>query len=105
MYKRVGAEARLLKMVFSKFHVDAANISPNHYGDRLGTIDSKLNQLISDLEELMLVDFPGLGEDFCDIFYGTLEPGWLVSNVDKEMYKIATGLLGEWLGAEVKQNV
>lgn len=105
MYKKVGAEARLLKMVFAKFYVDAANIAQSSVSGKLFTIDRKITEAVSELENLMFKDFPNISNDYCDVFYGTLEHHNLVTDVDKEEYRTAIGLLKEMLGVEVKQNV
>lgn len=105
MYKKVGAEARLLKEIFHHFDVDGSNISPDTISGKLFTIDKKLSQLISDMEDLMFHDFPRqLDNDYTHVFYGSLDPMYKSrSEVDREIRDISKNLLKEWFGVLLEE--
>lgn len=93
LYKTIGAEARLVKHFLTDFVVDASKIQYAKSSDRLSATMDVIERLISDMEDQMFRDYPELGHDYINIFYGGIfgEP---INDVDSEItQKISDNLL------------
>ena len=93
LYKTIGAEARLVKHFLTEFVVDASKIQYAKSSNHLSATVSVIERLISDMEDQMFCDYPELGHDFVNVFYGGIfeEP---INDVDSEItQKISANLL------------
>ena len=93
MYKLAGAEARLIKTLFSRFAVDCGNIVPAFYCAKLNTARRHLDEFISNAEDCMYRDFKDLGSPYINVFYGAIDNECTTNEIDKEVRSIAIGLL------------
>lgn len=93
LYKTIGAEARLIKHFLTEFVVDSSKIQYAKDSDRLSAITHSIEKLISDMEDQMFRDYPELGHDYINVFYGGLF-GEAINSVDSEItQKISRNLL------------
>ena len=93
LYKTIGEEARLLKHFLTTFVVDSSKILYANDSDRLSAITHKIEKMISAMEDQMFRDYPDLGHDYINVFYGGLF-GEAINSVDSEItQKISMNLL------------
>lgn len=69
-YMKVGAEARLLKTLVSRFYVDVASIIPKHDVHRLDRALEIINDVCCKADGRMFHDHPELDNAFTKVFYG-----------------------------------
>ena len=84
-YKKVGAMMRLFKTLGSDITVEASKVLP---AKELTGILRKAAILCCRAEERMLSDYPELGHEYTDVFYGTTK-GETRNEVDAEIIGIA----------------
>lgn len=72
VYKRVGAEMRLLKSILSKVTVDVSNVMTATETDKLIKELDRICLICSKAEENMFKDYPDLSNEYTDVFYGAL---------------------------------
>ena len=88
LYKQIGAEARIVKQILTLFFVDVSSVLYAKDNDRAQKCDQVINSVISNAEDQMFRDYPRLGHDYINVFYGGLkqEP---INEVDREIMTIA----------------
>lgn len=88
VYKRVGAEMRLLKSILSKVTVDVSKVLTATETDKLIKELDRICLICSRTEENMFKDYPNLSNEYTDVFYGALnfEPR---NEVDAEIIETA----------------
>ena len=72
VYKRVGAEMRLLKSILSKVTVDVSKVLTATETDKIINELDKICLIFSKAEENMFKDYPKLSNEYTDVFYGAL---------------------------------
>lgn len=94
VYKRAGAEMRLLKSVLSKVTVDVSKVLPATETDKLIKEIDRICLICSRAEENMFKDYPNLSNEYTDVFYGALnfEPR---NEVDAEIIETAKRVADE----------
>lgn len=94
VYKRVGAEMRLLKSILSKVTVDVSNVMTATETDKLIKELDRICLICSKAEENMFKDYPDLSNEYTDVFYGALnyEPR---NEVDAEIIETAKRVADE----------
>lgn len=94
IYKRVGAEMRLLKSVLSKVTVDVSKVLTATETDKLIKALDRICLICSRAEENMFKDYPNLSNEYTDVFYGALnfEPR---NEVDAEIIETAKRVADE----------
>lgn len=85
---KAGAEMRLLKSLSARLITDTGSILLKTQQDKLMIAMDKVSQLCSVAEENMFKDYPDLGKDYIDVFYGDVsdEPR---NEVDKKIIEMA----------------
>ena len=94
MYKNIGAKARLLKWILRNLEVHSSNILYAKDNDRFAKARHTIDCLISQMEDQMFKDYPELGHDYINVFYGDLiyvdgKPSFGINEVDDEVMSIA----------------
>lgn len=94
VYKRVGAEMRLLKSILSKVTVDVSKVLTATETDKIINELDKICLICSKAEENMFKDYPKLSNEYTDVFYGALnyEPR---NEVDAEIIETAKRVADE----------
>ena len=94
VYKRAGAEMRLLKSVLSKVTVDVSKVLSATETDKLIKELDRICLICSKAEENMFKDYPKLSNEYTDVFYGALnyEPR---NEVDAEIIETAKRVADE----------
>jgi hypothetical protein len=87
-YKKVGAMMRLFKTLGSGIAVEASKVLPAKETDILAGILRKADILCCKAEERMLSDYPELGHEYTDVFYGSTK-GETRNEADAEIIGIA----------------
>lgn len=106
MYKRIGAELRLLKSIGSKCFNELALIVPKKDVHKLGSALDKIDALCDDLENYMFRDFPELGKACWKTFSGSIVHYEPSDSTDKEIVTMAKEITDElfkgcdWLEVE-----
>ena len=93
-YKLAGAYMRLLKTILSSTHCACGAVLNTKDSDRFFTIEKTISQLSSRAEDNMFTDFPELGNEHIDIFYGAVgnKPR---NDIDREQVERAIALVQE----------
>ena len=88
LYKQIGAEARILKQILPQFLVDISKVLCANDNNRAWKYEQVMSSVISNAEDQMFRDYPSLGHDYINVFYGGLrqEP---INEVDSEITMIA----------------
>lgn len=84
-YKKVGAMMRLFKTLGSGIAVESSKVLP---AKELTGILRKADILCSRAEERMFSDYPELGHEYTDVFYGAIK-GETRNEIDAEIIGIA----------------
>ena len=69
-YMKVGAEARLLKTLSSKFYVDLASVLPKRDLHRLNRVFDIMTEVCSRADDRLFADHPELDNAYTKVFYG-----------------------------------
>jgi len=69
-YKKVGAEMRLFKELGGRMVVDASEVLSAQDTDTLLRILNRFDIVCSRAEDNMFRDYPELGGEYTDVFYG-----------------------------------
>lgn len=72
-YKTAGAMMRLYKTLGSKTCVAVSGVLSAADTDKLLRALSKIDEVCSKAEDNMFRDFPNLGDEYTDVFYGSTE--------------------------------
>ena len=88
VYKEAGAYARLLSDISAKAVVSMSKVLPAKDVDRFVVLLRKINEYTSKADAQLFTDFPGIGDEGKDVFYGALdsEPR---NGLDKEVIQMA----------------
>ena len=94
VYKRAGAEMRLLKSILSKVTVDVSKVLTATETDKLIKELDRICSICSKAEDNMFKDYPDLSYEYTDVFYGALnyEPR---NEVDAEIIETAKRVADE----------
>ena len=71
-YMEAGAYARLLSVIGTKAVVEMSKVLPAKDADRLVVLLNKIEEIICKADDQLFRDFPGIGNEGTDVFYGTL---------------------------------
>ena len=71
-YKRAGAEMRLFKTLGSKLAVDISGVLSAQDSDKLLRALNRIDEVCSHAEDNMFRDYPELGNEYTDVFYGSV---------------------------------
>lgn len=97
-YKVAGAWMRLLKCVESKAHIECSKVLLKSDSDKFHVIENRLYTLCSNAENNMFDDFPAVGDEYVDVFYGAVDAAPR-NRLDREQIELAkelaTGLFGD----------
>ena len=93
-YKRAGAGMRLLKTVAGQVLMDVSCVLSTVDQDRFSRGIELIHHVCSHAEDNMFHDFPGLSNDFIDVFYGEVyyEPR---NEVDRGQIELARKVANE----------
>ena len=69
-YKRAGSEMRLFKQLGTTLAVDISKVLSAADTDKLLKALSKIDAICSKAEDNMFHDYPNLGTEYIDVFYG-----------------------------------
>ena len=97
MYVEAGAYARLLSDIGAKAVVAMSQILPAKGADRLVVLLNRIDEVKSKADDQLFSDYPNLGNEGTDVFYGTLsaEPR---NGLDAEVIRMARQKAGELFG-------
>lgn len=70
MYKRAGAEMRLLKALEGRIWTGFGNLVSAQDQDKLLRAFRAIDAVCSNAEDNMFRDYPELGSEYTDVFYG-----------------------------------
>ena len=101
LYKRIGAEARFIKRMMCRFIVDSSKIMYAPDTAKLMNTSRKMDTIISGMEDQMFRDYPELGHDYVNVFYGAPDAETL-NSVDAEVREIMADMLRELMGGDPK---
>lgn len=87
-YKRAGSEMRLFKQLGTTLAIDISKVLSAADTDKLLKALSKIDEICSKAEDNMFHDFPKLGREYTDVFYGCVndEPR---NDLDAEIIEMA----------------
>ena len=87
-YKKAGAEMRLFKNLGTKLAVDISKVLSAQDTDKLLRALNRIDEVCSRAEDNMFSDFPELGNEYIDVFYGNVsdEPR---NHLDGEIINLA----------------
>ena len=102
VYKKCGAEMRLLKTLAMRTLIDTSAILGAVERDRFSRCLDDLSLICCKAEERMFRDHPELPDEYIDIFYGTTE-GEPRHELDKEILDMARAAAQE-LASEGGKN-
>ena len=87
-YVEAGAYARLLSDIGTKAAVTMSKVLPAKETDRLVNLLNRFDEIKSKADDQLFRDYPALGHEGTDVFYGTLgqEPR---NQLDEEIISIA----------------
>lgn len=88
MYVEAGAYARLLSDIGTKAVVSMSQILPANESDKLVHLLNKFSEVKCKADDQLFSDYPNLGNEGTDVFYGTLsmEPR---NELDEEVIRTA----------------
>ena len=88
MYVEAGAYARLLSDIGTKVVVSMSQILPANESDKLVRLLNRFSEVKCKADDQLFRDFPGIGNEGTDVFYGTLsmEPR---NELDEEVIRTA----------------
>ena len=97
VYRKAGAEMRLLKHLGTKTAVDVSKVLSAKDTDRLMRALNTIETVCSRAEDNMFRDYPELGNAYTDVFYGSvdMEPR---NDVDREIIDLARTAANELFG-------
>ena len=101
VYVEAGAYARLLSDVGTKAAVAMSRILPAKEADKLVCLLNKIDEVKCKADDQLFKDFPQLGHEGTDVFYGTLsqEPR---NELDEEVIGTARSRFTELFGDEAR---
>ncbi|MGN1114371.1 MAG: hypothetical protein ACI4RC_04545 [Oscillospiraceae bacterium] len=91
LYKTSGALMRLFKSVASELIVNISAVLKAEDTDKLIKLIDKIESLSSTAENNMFKDYPGLNNEYIDVFYGSLK-GKPKNKLDEEIIQKAKEL-------------
>ena len=99
MYVEAGAYMRLLSYIGAKAAVAMSKVLPAKDADRLMKLLQRIDEIRSKAEDQLFDDFPNIGNEGTDVFYGTLsaEPR---NELDEEVIRMAKQKTMELFGKE-----
>ena len=71
-YMEAGAYARLLSVIGTKAVVEMSKVLPAKDSDKFVVLLNRIDEIISKADDQLFKDFPGIGNEGTDVFYGTL---------------------------------
>jgi len=71
-YMEAGAYARLLSVIGTKAVVEMSKVLPAKDSDKFVVLLNRIDEIISKADDQLFKDFPGIGNEGADVFYGTL---------------------------------
>ena len=94
LYKKTGAEIRLVKTLSKKMASDVSLVLSASDKDKLGKALSIIDDISSKAEDNMFRYYPELGDEYINVFYGSLnsEPK---NKIDAEIIKRAQAVAYE----------
>ena len=101
VYVEAGAYARLLSDIGTKTAVAMSKILPAKETDRLMNLLHRFDEVKSKADDQLFRDFPQIGNEGTDVFYGTLstEPR---NELDAEVIRTAKAKAAELFSDEVR---
>ncbi len=92
-YKQAGAEMRLMKTLGGKLVMDISKVLSVKDQDILLRALSRIDKVCSRAEDNMFRDYPRLGSDYIEVFYGDFgdEP---INAIDEEITERAKQIAG-----------
>ena len=103
VYVEAGAYARLFSDIGTKAAVAMSKILPAKETDRLVNLLHRFDEIKSKADDQLFGDFPGIGHEGTDVFYGTLgaEPR---NPLDEEVISTAKAKAAELFGDECQEE-
>jgi len=93
-YKKAGARMRLYKTLASKLYVAISHVVSAKDQDKLDRAIRRIDEVCSNAEDNMFRDFPDLGNEYIDVFYGATNSA-LRNSVDEEIIALAKEAVNE----------
>ena len=107
-YKLAGAWMRLCKTVLAKTYTNCGAVLSKTDCQKFNTVTNKISSLCSKAEDNMFADFPHIGNDALDIFYGSASvPPRTETDADQVrlMRQLVIDMFGaNWECDELKSN-
>ena len=96
-YKRAGAWMRICKAVIARTYVECGSVLLEKDRRMFGTVSRRIASLCSRAEDNMFADYPELGNDALDTFYGAphIEPR---SETDAEQIRLMQSFVVDMFG-------
>lgn len=88
MYKKVGAEMRLLKSIYLKLLTDICPLLHSKDTDKLLKVSDDISRVCCRVDDYMFKGFPEISNEYVDVFYGSLNKP-ARNDVDKEIIELA----------------
>ena len=85
---------RLLKAVTSKTHIECSKVLYARDTDKFYAISNRAELLCAKAEDNMFMDYPKLGHEYCDIFFGSPDAESR-NDVDQEQIDLMIELVKE----------